>query len=195
MSSARRAWLPSPVSVWSIVGAAIGVGFGAFIALFLAAELFAGPGGWRAATTFAIWLVPTLVFGCICLIRPRAGAVVAIVGAGAFLLINAASFVFSDWYIGLQNSYGPISLALGLMLWIPVCVLGLNRALLAGVILLVTIVLPSAVGVILMIAIDRSGAMVSYITLAVPFLVAGLVLLIGGLSAGRGASRGEQKGP
>lgn len=172
-------WLPPHPNAWSLTGAAIGSGFGLFVTLFLTAEILTDPGGWRAAGALAVWLLPTLAMTGIAFVRPGVGSIIAMVGAAAFLLLNAASFIFSDWFEELENSYGPVVLAIGLMIWLPACWLGFNRPRLAGVVLLLTIIAPALVGLSLMLAGGRSGVMVSFIVLTTPFIVAGVLLLVG----------------
>ncbi|MFI7063634.1 hypothetical protein ACIBL3_21800 [Kribbella sp. NPDC050124] len=108
--------------------------FGLFGALFVAGETFDDPGGGAAVVLTASWLIPLTGLSVFALLRPGpAGAVLTAVTA------MTAGFTLADSAVGLipRDDRGPVAAIAVFALGVALAFLGLHRATLAGVLMII----------------------------------------------------------
>lgn len=177
--------LPSTAGPWAIAGAALGVGTGLFFTMILTGEILSDPGGWQGVGLAAAVGVPIVVLGATVLVRPRVGASVLTVLSTLYVAVSWAALVAAEWVVEFEDSHGPVLLALGLVLWIPTAVLGLFRPLHAGALLVSMVLLPALADLVAVLVFERPALVVSFVTLGVPFVIAGVLMLIDALTSRR----------
>lgn len=153
--------------------------------LFVAGYAFEDPGGWQAVGLVASWAVPMLVLAFVAWRWPSvgvwvmAGALVLVAGGLVWAVVEA-----SAWH-DFVNDVGPVPGIATFALGLPLAVLGLRRPTTAGLMIV-------AVSVMAYVAFLASvedepgrglGASLSTSSTAMvaPFLVIGLLFLVGGL--------------
>ncbi len=101
---------------------------------FVVGEAFADPGGWRAVAMTASWAVPVIALGVFALRRPVAAGPV-LVG----VTVIAALFTLADSAFGIvpREGWGPVAAVLMFAVLVVLATLGLHRAELAGLLMVV----------------------------------------------------------
>ena len=106
--------------------------------IFIVGETFSDPGGWKAAGLVAAWAVPLAVLAALAWYRPGwAGPV--------FAVLTAVVIGVSIWFAVSPRGKGPTDAILTFALAAAIAVLGLKRTGVAGVLLLITGIVPFAV--------------------------------------------------
>lgn len=154
--------------------------------LFIAGETLADPGGWTAAGMIAAWLLPMIGLVALVLWRPTVAGWVL-----AGLVVVVAALNLADWVLGPAfRQVGPIPAISLFGVGIPLGVLGLRRARLAGVLLLAASLLQYLTLAIALFAREGTegpgpGALLggSSGVLIVPFLVVGVLYFVAGTLA------------
>ena len=109
--------------------------FGLLGGLFVAGYAFEDPGGWAAAGLTALWVVPLVTLSVFALLRPAAAGPVLV---GVTIVIVA--FTLADSALGIvpRNDWGPVAAIIVFALGVALAFLGLHRARLAGLLMVVT---------------------------------------------------------
>ncbi|HEU4422958.1 MAG TPA: hypothetical protein VFR67_10550 [Pilimelia sp.] len=121
------------MAVWTVVGGA-----------WIAAEMFADPGGWPAVVLIAAWLAPLAALLAVTWYRPDVATVLlgaftaAAVGAGLWAALDPES------WRAFENDNGPVRAIVTFVLAAPIALLGWTRPRPAGVLLVVLGVVPVA---------------------------------------------------
>jgi hypothetical protein len=158
--------------------------FGLLGAMFVAGEAFDDPGGWAAIAMTASWLVPLVALCVFAVLRPEsAGPVLVAVTA---LVVG---FTLADSAFGIipRDDWGPVAAIAVFALGVALAFLGLRRAMLAGV-LMVVAGLAQFAAALLVIAVRTTGegpgprGMLggSSGVVIVPILVAGFLFVLAG---------------
>ena len=107
--------------------------FGLFGGLFVAGEAFSDPGGWQAVAMTAAWALPLIALSVFSLRRPaEAGPV--FVGATALVVL----FTLADSAFGIiPRGTGPFGAVVVFAIGVALAFLGLHRAELAGLLMVV----------------------------------------------------------
>ena len=108
--------------------------FGLLGGLFVAGEAFSDPGGWQAVAMTAAWALPLIALSVFSLRRPaEAGPV--FVGATALVVL----FTLADSAFGIipRDSWGPVAAVVVFAIGVALAFLGLHRAELAGLLMVV----------------------------------------------------------
>lgn len=119
--------------------------FTVFFGLFAIGETFSDPGGWKALGLVALWVVPLAVMLALVWYRPGwatwlLGALIAVViGLSVWYAINP-----HGWN-AFEDRNGPIRTIVAFAVAVPLGLLGLKRAVVAGAMLLVLAIVPMAV--------------------------------------------------
>jgi hypothetical protein len=143
--------------------------------VFIVGETFTDPGGWKAAGLVAAWAVPLAVFAALAWYRPGwAGPVLAV--------LTVAVIGMSIWFVVSPRGKGPTEAILTFALAAAIAVLGLRRAGVAGVLLLIVGIVPFAVFSL----VRGHGGFGSLAAVSLAPIVAGILYL---LSASIKASR------
>lgn len=120
-------------------------GFGLLGGLFVAGAAFDDPGGWTAVAMTALWVVPTVTLVVVTLRRPAAAGRVLVGVTGLvvlFTLVDAAAGVVP------RDSWGPVAAIVVFALGVALAFLGLHRAALAGMLMVLAAVAQLAATVI-----------------------------------------------
>lgn len=173
----HRAW-SWPVFVRRLASGIVWI-YAVIFAIFIAGEAFTDPGGWQAAALTAAWLVPMVVLALLAWFRPSWADVALTVGTALLVLIQLSALGMPQVWIDLENNLGPVRGVFGVVLMLPLALLGRSRPVRAGTLLLVVglvpmLVLAVMVGGHLAPLLGGSAAFVS-----VPAVVAGGLLLLG----------------
>jgi hypothetical protein len=159
-------------------GLAVGIvaALGLFGALFVAGETLADPGGWAAVGLVAAWAVPMAALVVLALLRSEVASRLlpwALLVAGVLLLVDAAG--------AFPRDTGPVGTITMFAAAVPCGLLGLHRALRAGVLVLAAAGLQLAAAVVER---GRTGASLREVlggstgALVVPFLLCAALLLL-----------------
>jgi hypothetical protein len=153
--------------------------FGAFVV----GETFADPGGWRATGLVLLWAGPALAAGLVAWLRPGwvvvplAVAVSAVVGMSVWFA--AAPHAWSSF----EDRNGPVRTIAVFAVAAVVALLGLRRAMTAGVMLLVLGTVPIVISTI------ASGEGIAALAIASsPTLVAGVLYVMAAMIGGSTAA-------
>jgi len=108
--------------------------FGLFGGMFVAGEAFLDPGGWQAVAMTAAWALPFIALSVFALRRPAAAGPV-FVGATALVVL----FTLADSAFGIipRDSWGPVAAVVVFAIGVALAFLGLHRAELAGLLMVV----------------------------------------------------------
>ncbi|HEX6247957.1 MAG TPA: hypothetical protein VFZ64_08820 [Nocardioidaceae bacterium] len=109
--------------------------FGLLGGLFVAGYAFEDPGGWTAVLMTAAWVVPMVGLSVLALLRAERAALVLV---GATAVVIAFSLADSAFGIIPRDDWGPVTAVAVLALGVTLAFLGLHRAALAGVLMIVT---------------------------------------------------------
>jgi hypothetical protein len=109
--------------------------FGLLGGLFVAGYAFEDPGGWAAVGMTALWVLPLVALSVFALLRPEAAA-------PAFIWVTFAVglFTLADSAFGVipRDEWGPVAAVVVFALGVALAFLGLHRAGLAGLLMIVT---------------------------------------------------------
>ena len=116
------------------VAFALMVVFGVVGGLFVLGETFADPGGWEAVVRSALWVVPVVALSLFALLRPNM-AVAPLVAVTALVVV----FSLADAAFGIvpRDDWGPVTAIALFAIGVTLAFLGLHRAGLAGLLMLV----------------------------------------------------------
>ena len=166
---------------WSAV--TVAVGFVGLVTLFVGGDAVTDPGGWAGIGGTAICVLAMLGACLLALYRPGAALVVLAVAACAPLAFGVWSLVdygaAHDW----EDSHGPLSLVLVLLICAPAGVAGLFRPRAAGYLILTVSVVPvllAAVG-----AASHFYEPLSVGLLVAPLVASGVLFLLSARQQGR----------
>ena len=146
---------------------------------FIVGETFTDPGGWKAAGLVAAWAVPLAVLAALAWYRP--GLAVPV-----FAVLTAAVIGMSFWFAVSPRGKGPTDAILTFALAGPIAVLGLKRAGVAGVLLLIVGTVPFAVSSL----VRGHGGFGSLAAVSVAPIVSGILYLLSASIKGSGAVGG-----
>ncbi len=135
--------------------------------IFIVGETFTDPGGWTAAGLVAAWAVPLAVLAALAWYRP--GWAVP-----ALAVLTATVIGMSIWLAVSPRGKGPIDAILTFALAAAIAVLGLKRTGVAGVLLLITGIVPFAVSSL----VRGHGGFGSLAAVSVAPIVAGILYLL-----------------
>lgn len=180
MTSFRRRWsaLAQDVSVLAWVGFGLVAAFSGFVALMLFGELVADPGGWRAAGLIAAFGVPLV--GLVVLAFYWPDVAVRVLAALSLLPVGFGLWELLDYETvrNWEDTHGPISLALVVILGAALAVAGLSRPFASGVLMVVVTVVP------LVLSMLGAGSEwfqpLSIGLVSLPILIGGVVFLVAG---------------
>lgn len=159
--------------------------FGLVGGLFVAGSAFEEPGGWAAVGLTALWVLPLVGLSLLALFRAEtAGPVFVAVSAavGLFTLADAAFGIVP------RDAWGPVAAIAVFTLGVALAFLGLHRARLAGLLLLL-VALAQLVATVVGIGVHEAegpgpgvGAVLggSSGIMVVPLLIVGLLFLVAG---------------
>ncbi len=139
---ASRRWRVVRPRLLRRVGFALTAVLGGIFAVFLVGDTLSDPGGWAGAGLVAAWAIPLVAVGLLAWLRPRATTVVSVLLAVAVISLSIWSALDPSGWGRFENHHGPIravavfAVAVVLALW------GLHRTLGAGILLLVTGLVP-----------------------------------------------------
>jgi hypothetical protein len=159
--------------------------FGLLGGLFVAGYAFEDPGGWAAVGMTALWLLPLVALSVFALLRPEAAAPVFV-----WVTVAVGLFTPADSLFGLipRDEWGPVAVVGVFALSVALAFLGLHRAGLAGLLMIVTGLVQLAaivVGVVVHEPGDGPGpgAMLggSSGVVVMPLLLVGALFLLSGL--------------
>lgn len=161
-----------------IVGFIVGLLTAGFWSLFIAAEILSDPGGVTGLLWVAAWLVPMAVLILLTLFAPGVARVVLMVLVGMFVIAIIATIIFANAWNDFENTHGPVSLVVAVALATPLVLLGRARPYVAGLLLVITVVVPIIAAMIAFLGVRTIGGGIAMITVGIPFLVsAGLYLV------------------
>jgi len=118
--------------------------FGGFAVLMLAGETIQDPGGWRAVGLTAAWLVPLVLLCGLGYARPQVALPLLAVGALAPVGLGVLTMLDYDRWRDFEDSNGPVSLVLSLVVAVAVAFAGLRRPGAAGWLILAVTLVPLA---------------------------------------------------
>lgn len=101
--------------------------------MFIAGNTFADPGGWQAAGVTALWTMPMVALSVHALLRPAAAGPVL---AGATGMVAVFTVVDSAFGVVPRDDWGPVAAVAVFALAVALAFLGLHRARLAGVLMI-----------------------------------------------------------
>lgn len=108
--------------------------FGLLFGLFAAGYAFEDPGGWAAVGLTLLWLVPVVALSLLALLRPvQAGPVFV----GVTVIAAVLTLIDSAFSIVPRDDWGPVLAITVFASGIALAFLGLHRARLAGLLLLI----------------------------------------------------------
>lgn len=152
---------------------------GLFGSLFVIGETFDDPGGWRAVTMVASWLLPLVALAWFALVRPAVAGPVLVV-----VTLLVAAFTLADAAVGIvpRDGWGPVAAIAVFAVALALAFLGLRRPSRAGVLLLT--LGAAQLGAVLL---ERAGSGAPGLSLGgssgvvvVPVLVGGLLFWLAG---------------
>lgn len=152
-------------------------------AVWIAAETFTDPGGWRGAGLVAMWLVPLVALSAIAWYRVAWATVLLGPLTAVVIALSTWFAIDPEAWRAFENDKGPIRAISTFVLAAPIAVLGLRRPLLAGVLLVVLGALPVAVS-----ALVSAGGFGSLAAVSAPPVLAGILYVIGEAAAGRAST-------
>lgn len=158
--------------------------FGLVGGMFVAGYAFDDPGGWTAVGLTALWLVPLLGLSAFALLRPEPAGPVFVVVTAVVLLFTLADSAFG---IVPRDDVGPVAAVTVFALGVALAFLGLHRARLAGL-LMVVAALVQLTATVIAVAVQGGGegpgpsAMLggSSGVVVVPLLLIGGLFLVAG---------------
>ncbi|HEX6328094.1 MAG TPA: hypothetical protein VFZ72_16105 [Jiangellaceae bacterium] len=101
--------------------------------MFIAGNTFADPGGWQAVGVTALWTIPMVALSVYALLRPAtAGPVLA----GATGMVAVFTVVDSAFGVVPRDDWGPVAAVAVFALAVALAFLGLHRARLAGLLMI-----------------------------------------------------------
>jgi hypothetical protein len=136
LGEAKRAALARFLKVTGFVVMAVA---SLFIGLWVAAETFAGLGGWQAAGLTAAWAVPLAALAALAWYRPGRAVPICTVLTAAVISTGVLDAVIPGWW-----HRGPAQAVVMFALAAAIAVLGLKRTAAAGVLLLLLGIVPVA---------------------------------------------------
>ena len=136
------------VSRTTWAGFSIMAAFGGFVVLMLAGESIQDPGGWRSVGLIGSWLVPLIVLCLLGYYRPEIGLPVLAVAALAPVAFGVLLLLDYDRWREFEDSVGPVSLVLSLVVDIGLACAGLHRPWAAGWLMLAVTIVPLMLAVI-----------------------------------------------
>jgi hypothetical protein len=158
--------------------------FGLLGGMFVAGYAFEDLGGWAAVGLTALWLVPLVALSAFALVRPEPAAPVLVGVTGAVALFSLADSAFG---IVPRDAWGPVAAIAVFAAAVALAFLGLHRARLAGLLMVVLAVVQLA-ATMLGVAVHGAGegpgpgALLggSSGVVVVPVLVVGALFLLAG---------------
>lgn len=108
--------------------------FGLVGGLFVIGETFTDPGGWTAVWLTALWLLPLAALALFALLRPQQAGPVLVVATGLVL-----AFAVADSLLRIipRDEWGPVTAVSVFSVGVALAFLGLHRARLAGLLMVV----------------------------------------------------------
>lgn len=159
-----------------------GIAISAFWMLFIAAEMVSDPGGWFGVLYAAALIVPVLILGVLAWFAPRIAAYVLTALVALYVAANLATMFFGTAWAGFEDTHGPIGLIVAVVLCVPALVLGREYPLLAGVLLLSATLVPVLVSIVAVWGLGVVGGGIAMVTVGMPFILGGVLLIIAGLN-------------
>lgn len=162
--------------------------FGLLGGLFVAGSAFDDPGGWAAVALTVVWLAPLVALSVMALRRPAAAGPVFVAATAVVVL-----FTLADSAFGLvpRDDWGPVAAVAVFALGVALAFLGLHRAALAGLLMVIAglgQLAATVAGVAVRAGGDGpgAGAMLggSSGVVVLPLLAVGLLFLVAGLLGG-----------
>jgi hypothetical protein len=117
--------------------------FGGFFGLFAIGETFTDPGGWVAVGATAAWLVPLVALSLLAWHRPGWAVPVLVSLLLGLVGVYVWSLATPDALSTFEDTNGPIRALIGLVLTVPMAVLGWRRPRVAGLMLIALPALPT----------------------------------------------------
>ena len=155
------------------------LGYAALGAVFVAGETFTDPGGWPAVGMVAAWAVPLAGLGVAAWYRPAASTKVLAAATALALLLSLWFAVAPQAWRSFEDHTGPVRALVTFVIAVPLGLLGRDRPVPAGVLLLVLglgpAVLAGIAGGVPLSASSSTGAA------SVPALVVGGLYLVSAL--------------
>jgi hypothetical protein len=163
----------------------------AFFGLFVAAETFADPGGWKALGLVAAWAAPLAALAALAWYRPDWATRLFAVLIAAVIAVSVWFAVNPEGWRAFEDRHGPIRAVISFVLAAVVALLGVKRTAAAGVLLLVLGVVP--------VAVSSLGSQLGFASLAVvssaPFITGVLYLCSAALADRSAPPAGRQARP
>ena len=153
------------------------------IGVFVAAEALSDPGGWRAISLIALWLLPMAGLSALAWFRPGWAAI-------PLAILTAGTIALAIWYAAdpggwrdFENSIGPVRALVTFTITLPVALLGWRRPVTGGVMLLVLGLAPLAVS-----ALGSGFGAASLTAVSTPPVLTGVLYLFAELTGRRAVS-------
>lgn len=163
-----------------LVGLLLGLGISAFWVLFIVAEMLSDPGGWLGAMYAASLLIPMVILGVFAWFAPRIAAFMLTFLVALYAIANILTMFFGTAWARYEDAHGPIGLIIGIVLCVPCLVLGRERPLLAGTLLLVGTLVPIGVAIVSVPWMGTVGGGIAMIAVGSPFIIGGALMLLAG---------------
>ncbi len=154
----------------------------AVIALFIAGQALAHPGGWRGLVLIALWLVPLAVLSLLAWQHPDWAAAALIILLTAVVAVAIWFAVDPEGWRAFENSRGPVRDVASFILAFPSALVGWRRPLTGAVLLLILGVAPVVIS-----AIGSGWGAGSLMAVSTPPVLAGLLYLAAALAGRRAA--------
>lgn len=145
-----------------------------FVALFVIGETLSDPGGVQGFILVSAWVLPALVLSWLAYARPDDAAITLTSVCAITVAFNIWAIAAGEWWWRWENQHGPISSIATFACTVPLGVLALHKARIAGWLLIATAVLPE---LMVFARNPRPGAL-SLGFLTTPGLVAGILFVL-----------------
>jgi hypothetical protein len=153
-----------------------------FFGMFAIGEVLSDPGGWRAVAWTAAWLVPLGALSVLAVRQPDlAAAVLGLVLVGLLGMSLWVGFEPGTW-AAFEDTHGPIRAVWGIAVSVPIALLGVQRPLRAGAMLVTVAALPLLV-IVLSAARGLGPAGWPSAVVTAPVGIAGALLLMASASS------------
>ena len=174
------------MSVLRWFGFAVMAAFAGFVGLILVGYTIADVGGWEAVGLIAVVGLPLTLLSLLAYVRPSVAVPVLAVLALAPIAFGVMFLLDFDRWTAWEDQHGPLSLVLLVAVAAPLAVLGLARPTAAGLLMLVTSLVPILLSTI---GAGSEWARPLSIGLVIAPVVVSAVLF---LLAGRDGTRGRE---
>jgi hypothetical protein len=144
----------------------------AVIALFLAAQTLAHPGGWQAIVMIALWLVPLAALSLLAWYHPDWATAALIILLTAVVAVAIWFAVGPEGWRAFENSHGPVRDVASFILAYPSALVGWRRPLTGAVLLLILGLAPVVIS-----AIGSGWGAGSLMAVSTPPVIGGLLYL------------------